>query len=73
MTVLVGVIFLSMRQAEPKKVIGVVATVVALWGMPLYLLQLGGFRAGEEVQPRYLLPLMMVFLGTMLLTRMGAP
>jgi hypothetical protein len=73
MTVLVGVIFLSMRQAEPKKVIGVVATVVALWGMPLYLLQLGGFRAGEEVQPRYLLPLMMVFLGTMLLARDGRP
>jgi hypothetical protein len=73
MTVLVGVIFLSMRQAEPKKVIGVLATVIALWGMPLYLLQLGGFRAGEEVQPRYLIPLMMVFLGTILLTRNGRP
>ena len=73
MTVLVGVIFLSMRQAEPKKIIGVLATVVALWVMPLYLLQLGGFRAGEEVQPRYLIPLMMVFLGTMLLTRNGHP
>jgi hypothetical protein len=73
MTVLVGVIFLSMRQAETKKIIGVVATVGALWGMPLYLLQLGGFRAGEEVQPRYLLPLMMVFLGTMLLSRDGRP
>jgi hypothetical protein len=73
MTVLVGVIFLSMREAEPKKIIGVVATVVALWGMPLYLLQLGGFQAGEEVQARYLLPLMMVFLGTMLLTKNGLP
>jgi hypothetical protein len=73
MTVLVGVIFLSMRRAEPKKVIGVLGTLAALWGMPLYLLQLGGFQAGEEVQPRYLIPLMMVFLGTILLTRDGRP
>ena len=73
MSVLVGVIFLAMRQAEPRKIIGVIGTVIALWGMPLYLLQLGGFRAGEEVQPRYLLPLMMVFLGTMLLTKDGRP
>lgn len=73
MTVLVGIVFLSMRQAQPKKIIGVVATVIALWGMPLYLLQLGGFQAGEEVQARYLLPLMMVFLGTVLLTNYGFP
>ena len=49
------------------------ATVVALWAIPLYLLQLGGFQAGEQVQPRYLVPLMMVFLGTMLLTSSGKP
>ena len=73
MSVLLGLIFLSMRLAKPKKIIAVVATVVALWGMPLYLLQLGGFQAGEEVQARYLLPLMMVFLGTMLLTTNGLP
>lgn len=73
MTVLVGVVFLSMKDAEPKKIITVLSVVVALWGMPLYLLQLGGFRAGEEVQARYLIPLVMVFLGTMLLTKSGMP
>ena len=73
MTVLVGIIFLSLKNAEPKKVISVMSVVVALWGMPLYLLQLGGFRTGEEVQARYLVPLIMVFLGTVLLTKSGIP
>jgi hypothetical protein len=48
------------------------AALGALWMMPLYLLQLGGFQAGEELQPRYLMPLMMVMIGTIVLTTSGA-
>lgn len=73
MTVLVGVMFLYLREAGRKKIAGATLAVVALWGMPLYLLQLGGFMAGEEVQPRYLMPLMLVFLATLLLTTSGKP
>jgi hypothetical protein len=68
-----GIVFLSSISASRKKLVGMLATVLALWAIPLYLLQLGGFQAGEQVQPRYLVPLMMVFLGTMLLTSRGTP
>lgn len=71
--VLVGITFLAMRSADRRKTVGVLVMLAAIWFMPLYLLQLGGFLAGEEVQPRYLLPLMMVLLGTIVLTNDGTP
>ena len=71
--VMAGLVFLSITSSNRKKLVGMVATLLALWAIPLYLLQLGGFQAGEQVQPRYLVPLMMVFLGTALLTSSGKP
>lgn len=73
MTVALGVTFLAVRSADKKKLVGLIVMLGAIWVMPLYLLQLGGFLAGEEVQPRYLLPLMMVLLGTIVLTNDGSP
>ncbi|MFT6973480.1 MAG: hypothetical protein ACJAV4_000709 [Pontimonas sp.] len=73
MTVLGGVLFVALRTANRKKILALLVALSALWFMPLYLLQLGGFQAGEEVQPRYLIPLMMVFLGVVVLTPSGAP
>jgi hypothetical protein len=73
MTVLVGTIFLAVRSADRTKVIALLVVLGSLWFVPVYLLQLGGFQAGEEVQPRYLLPLMMVFLGVVALTPSGMP
>ncbi len=73
MTVALGVTFLAVRSADKKKIVGLIVMLGAIWAMPLYLLQLGGFLAGEEVQPRYLLPLMMVLLGTIVLTNDGSP
>ncbi len=73
MTVALGVTFLAVRSADKKKIVGLIVMLGAIWVMPLYLLQLGGFLAGEEVQPRYLLPLMMVLLGTIVLTNDGSP
>ena len=73
MTVALGVTFLAVRSADKKKLVGLIVMLGAIWVMPLYLLQLGGFLAGEEVQPRYLLPLMMVLLGTVVLTNDGSP
>lgn len=71
--VMAGIVFLSSVSASRKKLVGMLASVLALWAIPLYLLQLGGFQAGEQVQPRYLVPLMLVFLGTTLLTASGKP
>ena len=73
MTVVVGVAFVALKFANRQKVVGILIALSALWLMPLYLLQLGGFQAGEEFQARYLLPLMMVFLGVIVLTPTGVP
>lgn len=70
---LLGVLFLALREADTKKLIALAISVFAVWALPMYLLQLGGFRVGEEVQPRYLIPLMMVLLGTLVLNKSGLP
>ena len=71
--VLAGVTFLSLRAADRQKKVGLLLTLGALWLMPLYILQLGGFQVGEAFQPRYLVPLMMVFLGVLVMTPTGMP
>jgi hypothetical protein len=38
-----------------------------LWLLPLYVLEVGRSFAGEQVQPRYLLPLIIVFVGLAML------
>lgn len=70
---LIGVLFLAIRAADSKKLIALAFGIFAIWALPMYLLQLGGFRVGEEVQPRYLIPLVMVVLGTLVLNRTGTP
>jgi len=73
LAVLVTIFIVAIRTADSQKLIAIGIMAIALWGMPLYLLQLGGFVAGEQVQPRYMLPLMMVLLGIMVLTPKGEP
>ncbi len=73
LSVLVTVTIVGLRSADKKKLIAFFAALVALWAMPLYLLQIGGFVAGEQIQPRYMAPLMIVLIGTLLLTETGKP
>ena len=73
MLAVAGVAFIALKVANRQKIIGLLIALGALWFMPLYLLQLGGFQAGEELQPRYLMPLMMVLLGILVLTPTGVP
>jgi hypothetical protein len=49
--------------------VGLVAAVLVI--LPLWILQGGGNLVGENVQPRYLLPLVTVLLGLSLMTRDG--
>ena len=50
-----------------RKGIVLLVALVALAVMPLYILQSKALRVGEWVQPRYLLPLLIIFIGVALL------
>jgi hypothetical protein len=67
LTVLAGVIFAALKSFDTKKSLSLAVAMGALWIMPLYLLQLGGFQVGEEIQPRYLLPLTVLAVGILVL------
>jgi hypothetical protein len=68
----VGAGFLGMRRMTARKAIVVVALFVVLWLLPVYVLQQGGHVVGEQVQPRYLLPLVVMLAGMLLLTTPGS-
>lgn len=57
--------FLGLRRMDRRKALIVGLTVFVLWALPLYVLQQGGHIVGEQLQPRYLLPLI-VLLGGLL-------
>jgi hypothetical protein len=53
----------------PRKAIVLGALVLTLVALPLYILGAGGDLVGEQVQPRYLLPLIVMLGGMLMLTR----
>ncbi|WP_416953621.1 DUF2142 domain-containing protein [Nocardioides sp. T5] len=55
------------KQLFPAKVVGLVLVGAALFVQPMYLLVRSGVLVGQGVQPRYLLPLIVVFTGLCLL------
>jgi len=68
-----GLIFVALRNPGRKKTVALSAMILAIWFIPVYLLQISGAQAGSEFQPRYLLPLMIVAVGTLVLTDTGIP
>ena len=68
-----GLIFVALKNPGRKKTIALAGMILALWFIPVYLLQISGAQAGSEFQPRYLLPLMVVAVGTLVLTDSGVP
>lgn len=68
-----GLIFVALQGPGRRKTIALVALLVTIWLIPVYLLQISGAQTGSEFQPRYLLPLMIVVVGTLVLTESGAP
>lgn len=62
--------FLGVRRVTWRKAVLVGMTALVLWALPLYVLQQGGQTVGHMLQPRYLLPLI-VLLGGLL--ALGAP
>ena len=68
-----GLIFIALKNPGRKKTVALAGMILALWFIPVYLLQISGAQAGSEFQPRYLLPLMVVAVGTLVLTDSGVP
>jgi hypothetical protein len=55
-----AVLFVGMRQSSRRKIAAVVLTLLAAWALPTLVLVQSSARVGSEVQPRYLLPLLVL-------------
>jgi hypothetical protein len=57
LSIYTGLIFTSVRWFTLKQAIAVSLILLALIAIPLYILTVSGLSVGQQVQPRYLLPL----------------
>lgn len=73
LVVFIGLASLGLRAMPARKAIMTAALVGTLYVLPLYILTRGVSVVGENVQPRYLLPLVVVLGGLVLLTRSEHP
>jgi hypothetical protein len=67
----VGLTYSGLRNYSKLKIVSLGLLVLAISVLPLYVLQRSYAGVGAEVQPRYLLPLIVVLLGLALLNPMG--
>jgi hypothetical protein len=73
LVVFIGLAALGFRWMHARKAVMVVALVATLYALPVYILTVGSSVVGENVQPRYILPLVVVLAGLVLLTRSERP
>lgn len=59
-----GALFLSLRWQGWRKLVAIAGTGFAALAVPLYILVQSGVTVGFEVQPRYILPLVTLFMMT---------
>jgi hypothetical protein len=69
----VGITYSGLTRLWWQKIVAVCVVLAALWLIPTYVLVKGQNEVGQNVQPRYLLPLIVFFAGVLLLTRIGNP
>ena len=69
--VFVAVGFAGLAIGSKRKAIALTATVLVLWILPTYVLISGGDHVGQNVQPRYLLPLIVMLGGMLVLAARG--
>lgn len=62
-----AIAFWGLRSSTSRKWIPILATSAALVAVPLYILVREGILVGVGVQPRYIYPLMIMFVGAMIL------
>jgi len=58
-----ALVFVGLRWQSPRKLVAVVAMLGAMWVVPTFILQQSQVAVGSEVQPRYLLPLIVMLAG----------
>ena len=73
LVVFIGLASLGIRTMFAKKAIMTVALVATLYALPVYILTVGLSVVSENVQPRYILPLVVVLGGLLLLTKPDRP
>jgi hypothetical protein len=59
----VGIVFVGLAHLTRRKLIVLSVVLLALWLLPTYVLVKGMNEVGQNVQPRYILPLMILFVG----------
>jgi hypothetical protein len=57
------IVFTGMGRLTWRKGLMLLGLLAVLWLLPVWVLTQGAFPVGEQVQPRYLLPLIVVFAG----------
>jgi len=70
LAVFIGVGFVGLSILNGRKAFVLTAVGFVLWALPTYVLTLGGDKVGEQVQPRYILPIM-VLLGGLFVLNVG--
>lgn len=68
-TVFGGVLFIGLRRVGGRRAVAVLFALLALWAVPFVLLYQSRTVVGDLVQPRYLLPLMIIAIGVASLRR----
>lgn len=61
--VFAGAIFVGVRDASRRRLLAISAAALAIWVVPFVMLGLSNAVIGTQVQPRYVLPLMIILLG----------
>lgn len=72
LTSVIAVATASLKGASWRQIIGVLGMFGVLWFIPMYLLQIGGYKVGEEFQPRYLIPMVVVMVGMLVIRQRSA-
>ncbi len=68
---LVLIVMVGLRNRFRRKTIALVLVGVVLWALPTYVLVAGANQVGENVQPRYILPIIVLGVGVTLLGVVG--
>lgn len=66
-----AVTFAGLRSASARKLIALAAVFLTLFAIPMWLLYVSRAQVGVQVQPRYVLPVLLMFAGVALLTVRG--
>lgn len=65
-TIVAGIVFWGLRKGTPRKWLALIGVAAGLVVVPMYILVREGITVGTGVQPRYVYPMMIIFIGVAL-------